>query len=98
MLDGVLVELVVLVFKELVVLVEEYIKLESGFGVSHLNFNVPVAASSPNTYNNIATITVIKINGMNTRTHDMIVIPPWQSAFNRKVIVTMTINLKRGIV
>jgi hypothetical protein len=80
-----------------VVFVEEYIKLEFGFGLSHLNFNVPVAASSPNTYNNIATITVIKINGMNTRTHDMTVIPPWQSAFKRKVIVTMTINLKNAV-
>ena len=45
---------------EFVELEEVYIKLEFEFefefGVSHLNFNVPVAASSPNTYNNIVTI------------------------------------------
>jgi hypothetical protein len=76
-----LVELVeVLVF--VLFVVEEYIRFElesefeSELGASHLIFNVPVAASSPNTYNNIATITVININGMNTSIHDMIVIPP----------------------
>jgi hypothetical protein len=74
LLDGLLVLEEVLVFVE----EEVYIKLEFELelGVSHFIFNVPVAASSPNTYNNIVTITVMKINGMNTRIHDMIVIPP----------------------
>jgi len=91
-------QVLVLVFADAVV-EEEYIRLEFGsvLGASHLNFNVPVAASSPNTYSNIVTITVIKINGMNTITHDMIDIPPWQSAFKRKVIVIMTINFKNAV-
>ena len=73
-----LVEELVEVLVFVVLVVEEYIRfeLESELGASHLIFNVPVAASSPNTYNNIATITVININGMNTSIHDMIVIPP----------------------
>jgi hypothetical protein len=37
---------------------------------SHLVFRVPVAASKPNIYNNMLTITVIRINGINTITHD----------------------------
>ena len=78
LLDGLLEEVLeveeVFVFVE----VEVYTKLEFELelGVSHFIFNVPVAASSPNTYNNIVTITVMKINGMNTRIHDMIVMPP----------------------
>ena len=78
LLDGLLVVfvlvLVILVFVE----EEVYIKLEFELelGISHFIFNVPVAASSPNTYNKIVTITVMKINGMNTRIHDMIVMPP----------------------
>jgi hypothetical protein len=83
LLDGLLVFVLVFVLVleevlEVLVVEEVYIKLEFELelGVSHFIFNVPVAASSPNTYNNIVTITVMKINGMNTRIHDMIVIPP----------------------
>jgi hypothetical protein len=55
-----------------------YIKLELGLelGLEHLKFSVPVAALSPNTYKSIVTITVIKIKGINTIIHDIIVIPP----------------------
>jgi hypothetical protein len=57
-----------------------YIKLEFElvfeFGLLHANFKVPVAASRPNTYKSIVTITVIKINGINTIIHDIIDIPP----------------------
>jgi hypothetical protein len=45
-------------------------------GLEHWKFNVPVAASSPNTYKSIVTITVMKINGINTIIHDIIDIPP----------------------
>jgi hypothetical protein len=62
-----------------------------------LKFNFPVAASRPKTYKSIATITDIKINGINTIIHDTIVIPDWHRAFNKKVMIIITINLKKAV-
>ena len=56
-----------------------YIKFEFVFDVfalSHLKFNVPVAASSPKTYKSIPTINDININGTNTMIQEITVIPP----------------------
>jgi hypothetical protein len=45
----------------------------------------------------MVTITVININGINTIIQDITDIPPWQSAFKRKVIVIITMNLKNAV-
>jgi hypothetical protein len=60
-------------------------------------FNVPVAASNPKMYNNILTIKVIKINGINTIIHDIIDIPDLHNAFNKNVMTIITINLKKAV-
>jgi len=57
----------------------------------------PDAASKPNIYNNIVTITVIRINGINTIIHDITPIPDWHNAFNKSVTIHMTINLKNAV-
>ena len=64
---------------------------------SHSIFNLPVSGSRPNTYKSIATITDIKINGINTISQDIIPIPDWQSAFKSIVIIIITIILKNAV-
>jgi hypothetical protein len=63
----------------------------------HSIFSLPVAGSNPNTYNNMATITDIKIKGTNTIIHDIIPIPDWHRAFKSIVITIITIALKNAV-
>jgi len=58
---------------------------------------VPVAASRPKIYNNIATITVIKIKGIKTMNHDIIPKPFSHKAFNKNVINIIIIILKNAV-
>jgi hypothetical protein len=57
----------------------------------------PVVGLNPKTYNNIVTITVININGINTIIQDTTPIPDLHNKFNKTVIIIITINLKKAV-
>jgi hypothetical protein len=58
---------------------------------------LPVAGSKPNTNKSIATIIDMKIKGIKTIIQDITPIPDWHKAFNKNVMIIITINLKNAV-
>jgi hypothetical protein len=58
--------------------------------LSHLEFSLPVAASSPKMYNNMLTMTVIRIKGIKTMIHDTTPNPLSHNMFNNIVTINVT--------
>jgi len=74
-----------------------YIKLPDLLFVSSFIFNFPVAGSNPKIYNKTRMITDINMKGIKTIIHDIRLIPIEHNAFNRKVMIIMTINFKPAV-
>jgi len=74
-----------------------YIKLPDLLFVSSFIFNFPVAGSNPKIYNKTRMITDINIKGIKTIIHDIRLIPIEHNAFNKKVIIIITMNFKTAV-
>ena len=57
----------------------------------------PVVDFKPKMYNNIATITVISTNGINTIIHEMMLNPPKHNTFNKNPMTIITKNFIRAV-